>query len=78
MNKDLSELVEYLDGKFGEVNGKVNALAETVNVLQKSVDSISKDKKDKTEEIVVLNNRMKNAEDWIDKAAPKLEIKYEH
>jgi len=78
MKQDFSELVEYLDEKFKEVNGKVDGLTTTVNILQKSVDGMSKDKQTKTEEILVLNHRMKKAEDILDKVAPKLDLTYEH
>jgi peptidoglycan hydrolase CwlO-like protein len=78
MKQDFSELVGYLDKKFEEVNGKVDGLTTTVNILQKSVDGISKDKQTKTEEILVLNHRMKKAEDVLDKVVPKLGLKYEH
>jgi len=78
MKQDFSELVEYLDEKFKEVNGKVDGLTTTVNILQKSVDGMSKDIQTKTEEILVLNHRMKKAEDILDKVAPKLDLTYEH
>jgi outer membrane murein-binding lipoprotein Lpp len=78
MKQDFSELVGYLDKKFGEVNGKVDGLTTTVNTLQKSVDGIAKDNKTKEEETKVLNYRMKQAEDVLDKVAPKLGLKYEH
>jgi|GEM_PF-4319989 len=47
MKEEFSELVEYLDEKFKEVNGKVDTITTTVNTLQKSVDNISKDKQTK-------------------------------
>ncbi|GEM_PF-1534743 len=46
--------------------------------LQTSVDAIAKDKDISTTEATVLSHRMKEAENWIDKAAPKLGIKFEH
>jgi len=53
-------------------------LKDGVNLLQTSVDNIAKDVKDLKEEKLIINNRMKNAEDWIDKASPKLGIEFKH
>jgi len=36
------------------------------------------DKQVRDKEIIVLNYRMKKAENFLDKAAPKLGLKYEH
>lgn len=78
MKNDFSELIEYLDDKFNEVNGKVDGLTETVTTLKTSVDSIALDKKITTDKILVLDHRMKKAEDFIDQAAPKLDLEFRH
>ncbi len=78
MNQDFTELAQYLDEKFNEVNNKVDNLTSDIHTLQQSVDDISKDKQTKTQEMAVLNHRMKKAEDWIDDASPKIGLKFEH
>lgn len=78
MKQDFSELLQYLDEKFTEVNSKVDSLAVSMNTLQQSVDGLSKDKQVKTDEILILNHRVKSTEDWIDKASPQIGIKFEH
>ena len=46
--------------------------------LQTSIDSFAKDKKIKDQELPVLNRRVKEVEDWIDKAAPRVGVSFEH
>lgn len=45
--------------------------------LQSSIDSFTKDKQTKDQELPVLNRRVKEVENWVDKAAPKLGIKFQ-
>jgi len=46
--------------------------------LQASVDSIAKDKKTKDQEMPVLSGRIKKIENWMDKAAPKIGVEFQH
>ena len=46
--------------------------------LQTPIDAIFKEKKTNVQERIVINSRIKNVEEFLDKAAPKLSIKYEH
>ena len=39
MNEDYKELVEYLDEKFGGIQGEMKELKENFNLLQNSVDA---------------------------------------
>jgi len=48
------------------------------STLQTSVDAIAKDNKTKSQEMPVLNTRIKKVETWVEKAAPKLGIGFEH
>ncbi len=46
--------------------------------LQTSVDSFAKDNLNKSQELPTINRRIKDVENWVDKAAPKLGVKFEH
>lgn len=46
--------------------------------LQTSVDAIALGKKNETDKNKVLEHRIKNAEDFIDLAAPKLDLEFKH
>lgn len=46
--------------------------------LQSSIDSFAKDKVTKDQELPVLGRRIKDVENWIDKAAPKVGVSFEH
>ena len=79
--EDIKKLTKYLTEAFKDVfmtqeQGK--KLEIKIDKIQTSLDAVLKDKKTRDGEVAVLNYRMKNAEDFIDKAAPKLGLKYEH
>ena len=46
--------------------------------IQTSIDSFAKDKKTKDQELPVLDRRIKDVENWVDKAAPKVGVSFEH
>lgn len=79
--QDIKKLTEYLEQVFAtkadleKLDLKFTGLFLN---LQASVDSIVKDNHTKVQELPVLNHRMKKVENWIDKASPKLGIKFGH
>jgi len=46
--------------------------------LQSSVDAVLKDKETKDQEKLISDNRIKQVEDFIDKAAPKIGLEFKH
>jgi len=58
---------------FDEFNNKFTGLFST---LQTSVDAIALDNRNFQRELATLNHRVKNTENWIPKASPKLGIKF--
>jgi hypothetical protein len=46
--------------------------------LQTSIDAIAKDNNTKNQEFLVQKDRIKKVENWVDKAAPKIGVKFEH
>lgn len=61
-----------------EMDVRFDAMHEKFSNLQTSVDSIVENNQTKSEEVTVLSYRMKKTEDWIDLAAPKLDIEFQH
>lgn len=77
-DKDIKKLTDYQLEVFKEVFVTKDLFDEKITKLQTSVDNLSKDVKDIKDDKSILNNRMKNAENWIDKASPKLGLKFDH
>jgi len=61
-----------------EMNTGFEIISKKIDNLQTSVDAIAKDNLAKTQEMPVVNHRIEKVENWIDKAAPKLGIKFQH
>lgn len=61
-----------------EMNVGFEKLDKKMTNLQTSIDAIAKDNLTKSQETPVLNHRIKEVENWVDKAAPKLGIKFVH
>ena len=79
--EDIKKLTEYQVEVFKDVFATKEDLKKTdakIGQIQSTLDAVLKDKKDRDAEIVTLNHRMKNAEDFLDKTAPKLNIEYRH
>jgi hypothetical protein len=79
--EDIKKLTKYLTEAFKDVfmtqeYGK--KLETKIDKVQTSLDAVLKDKQNRDQEVKVLNYRMKQAEDVLDKVAPKLGLKYEH
>lgn len=81
-DEDIKKLTNYQLEVFKDVFvtkedfGVVGEIKTSLNTLQTSVDNMAKDIKDLKGEKTIMNYRMKNAEDWIDKASPKLGLEF--
>ena len=75
--EDIKKLTEYQKEVF-VTKRDFEEFKGDFSKLQTSVDNMAKDVKDMKEDKVIINNRMKNAEDWIDKATPKLGLEFKH
>lgn len=84
MNKDFSELIEYLDQKFLSIDEKLEHLKETkadksdVNNLMNAIDAYAKKADTYFQEMVMLAHKVDRHERWIQKIAEKLGIKLEY
>ncbi len=79
--EDIKKLTDYQIVAFKDVfatKEDVKDLKGSLNTLQTSVDAIAKDKQTREQESTVLNRRMKNAENWIDQASPKVGVDFKH
>ncbi len=90
MDKDYSELVEYLDQKFGkvdqrfiEVNEKLGSLEEKqadkedINNLITAIDSYAKKADTYFQEMVMLAHKVDKLDKWIHQIAERVGIKLE-
>lgn len=91
MEKNFSELIEYLDKKFSKTDQKFIELDEGIkdvrermatkedfNDLQTSVDTYAKRADDYFQEMVALSHKVDRHEKWIQQIAEKLGIKLEY
>lgn len=79
--EDIENLTKYQETVFitqKKFDEAIAGLQKSFSTIQSSVDGAMKDKLTKEGEITILSHNIKNAENWIDQAAPKLGIKFEH
>ena len=76
-NDDIKRLTDAQIEAQKEVFYSKEDLDKKFNALQTSVDSFAKEKKDNNEEILVLNNNVKDLQDWAEKVSPQVGIKFE-
>jgi len=78
MEKDFSELVEYLDKKFSKIDNDFKELKKDFNSLQTSVDSYAQKADAYFQEMVALVHKVDRHEKWLLQIADKLGIKLEY
>ena len=91
MDKDFSELIEYLDEKFSKTDQRLIELDEGIkdvkdrmatkedfNDLQTSVDTYAKKADTYFQEMVMLSHKVDRHEKWFHQVAEKLGIKLEY
>jgi len=84
MEKDFSELVEYLDKKFANIDRQLLSLKENkadksdTNDLMNAVDAYAKRADTYFQEMVALSHKVDRHEKWFHQVAEKLSIKLEY
>lgn len=74
---EIEALTEYQKDVF-MTKDDGNTLGTKLDKIQTTLDGFAKQSKDNSDEIKVLNKRMKSAEDWIDQTSLSLGQKFEH
>lgn len=91
MNKDFSELIEYLDGKFNRIDEKFELIDERFEQVeselaglrgivlsgQTGLDAYTKKADIYFQEMTFLSRQVDRHENWIEKASSKIGIKFE-
>ena len=75
--KDIENLTEYQKHVF-VTKDDMEEVTTKPTTIQTSIDNLTKDVKDLKQEKTIINHRMKNAENWIDIASPKLGLEFKH
>lgn len=78
MDKDFSELIEYLDGKFTRIDERFDEMKKDFVDLQTSVDAYAKKADTYFQEMVALSHKVDRHEKWFHQIADKLGIKLEY
>ena len=78
MNKDFSELIQYLDDKFTAVDRRFDEIKEDFVNLQTSVDAYAKKADTYFQEMLMLANKIDRHEKWLQQIAEKIGIKLEY
>jgi hypothetical protein len=84
MNKDFSELIEYLDEKFAKIDANLEYLKENkadkkdVQGLMNSIDKLTNSIEIYHQEQVAMKAKMDIHEKWILQLAEKLGLKLEY
>ena len=78
MQQDYSDLIEYLDGKFGEVNTRIDKLESRFNQLVDSIDKLTKSIGNLKDEYFAITAKIDAHEKWIKQVAKKVGIKLEY
>ncbi|MDR3642377.1 MAG: hypothetical protein P4L74_01985 [Candidatus Doudnabacteria bacterium] len=80
-SEDIKNLTEFQKTVFvtqANFDKGIEKLEKSFSTLQSAVDKVLKEKTTNDQERTVANRRIKDIENWVDKAAPKLDIKFEH
>ena len=78
MDKDYSELIEYLDQKFTSIDNRFDEMKADFNNLQSAVDAYAKKADAYFQEMVMLSHKVDRHEKWFHQIAEKLGIKLEY
>jgi len=78
MNQDFSELITYLDDKFGSVDKRFESIDKKFDELLTSVDAYAQKADTYFQEMVMLAHKVDRHEKWLQQLAGKLGIKLEY
>lgn len=70
------ELLEFLVTQFGKIDQRFDRLENRVTNLENNQDSFFKELLEFRQEFTVSSFRISRIEEWVTKAAPKLDLPY--
>lgn len=79
--KDIKNLTEFQKNVFAtkdDLKVELNGLESKINKVQTSLDAVLKEKVTNTQVRTVANRRIKELENWADKASVKINIEFKH
>jgi chromosome segregation ATPase len=71
------KLYQHTEERFNELHEEIQAVHSTVNRLYDAVDRILKHHETDNQERAASNHQLDRHEEWIERAAPQLNIKYD-
>jgi regulator of replication initiation timing len=74
LETDFKPLFEYFDGMKSEITDRLDNMEKKVDVLQTSVDNLTKMVKDFRDEHIILHRRLETLEKWAKQVSEKLGI----
>ena len=77
-NNDIKRITEAQIEAQKEIFYTKEDLDKKFSKLQNSVDSFAKENLTTSQEMPTVNRRIKDMENWIDKAAPKVGVSFKH
>ena len=75
MDKDYSELIQYLDERFSKVETRLDKIDERINQLVTAIDRLAKVVEDLKQEYMAISAKIDQHEKWIHQLAEKLGLK---
>lgn len=75
MDKDYSELIQYLDERFSKIETRLDKIDERINQLVNSIDKLTKSMEIYHDEYVALTAKVDKHEKWFQQVAEKLGLK---
>jgi len=78
MNQDFSELIQYLDNKFGVIDKRFDEVKNDFIELQGAVDTYAKKADTYFQEMVMLAHKVDRHEKWLQQIANKLGLELDY
>jgi len=75
MDKDYSELIQYLDERFSKIEIRLDKIDERINQLVTAIDKLTQSMSVYHDEYIALTSKVDKHEKWFQQVADKLGLK---
>lgn len=75
MDKDYSELIQYLDERFSKIEIRLDKIDERINQLVTAIDRLTQSMSVYHDEYIALTSKVDKHEKWFQQVADKLGLK---